>query len=166
LLKGVAVNLPSTTSDGFGLNYELEPPLHVAIRCFNGRQLIPLLLDSDADVNCSFRDVRPLGLAIYHSGKPLDNMLISSTDERIISRKDIVKQLIEKRADVNRRSVIDGIRLTPLQQARKYGLSSIERLLVENGAVERKTTSRRKVRREEGTKQRRRREQLHPFIGG
>jgi hypothetical protein len=150
LLKGVTVNLPLTTSEGFGLNYELEPPLHVAIKCFNDRQLIPLLLDSEADVNCSFRDVRPLGLAIYHSGKSVDDMLISITDERIISRKDILKQLIEKRADVNRRSVIDGIRMTPIQQARKYGLPSIERLLVENGAVERKVTSQRKVRRKKG----------------
>jgi ankyrin repeat protein len=127
--------------------YNLEPPLHVAIRCLNGRRLISLFLENGANINTAFRDVRPLALAIHHSGKPPENLRMSSTDERIVSRTEVVKQLIEKGADVNRRSVIEGVRLTPLQQACKYGLSPIERLLLAHGALERKTTTRRKVRR-------------------
>ena len=144
--KGVTVYSPSATSD-FLTSTNIEPALHVAIRRFRGRQLIPLLLKNGANTNTPFRDVRPLGLAIYHSGKPDEQGQISYAHEKIISRTEVMKQLIEKGADVNRRSVIEGVRLTPLQQAREYGLSFVERLLLDNGAVERKMITRRKVRR-------------------
>jgi len=76
-------------------------------------------------------------LAIYHSGKPRDELSASSTDERIVVRSTVVELLIEKGAVVNRRSLINGVRVTPLQQARKKGLTSIELLLLAGGAVER-----------------------------
>jgi len=151
--KGAIVNLPEIMSDSYDLPNNVEPALHVAIRCFRGRQLISFLLENGANTNTPFRDVRPLGLAIYHSGKPAERGQISDANEKIITRTEVVKQLIEKGADVNRRSIMGGVRLTPLQQARKYGFSTIERLLLDNGAVERKSTTRRKVRRKSTRRQ-------------
>jgi hypothetical protein len=137
--KGAVLNGPLKVPGPYGSGsvFHNEPPLHVAIRRFEGRQIVPLLLERGADVNYAFRDVRPLALAIYHSGKPRDELSVSSTDERIVARSTVVELLIEKGADVNRRSLINGVRVTPLQQARKEGLTSIERLLLAKGAVER-----------------------------
>jgi hypothetical protein len=151
--KGAELNGPVTQFEVYK-DIHIEPALHVVIRRFDGRQVIPLLLERGANVDCSFRDVRPLAMAIYHSGKPPENRG-SSTNERIVSRKEVVEQLINNGADVNRRSLIEGERITPLQQARKKGLVSVERLLLAHGAVERRTTSRRKLRRKSGRKSRR-----------
>jgi hypothetical protein len=71
LERGALVNGLSTVDlADCGTHDDLEPPLNVAIRCFSGRQLISLLLKYGADANRSFRDVRPLALAIHHSSKP------------------------------------------------------------------------------------------------
>jgi hypothetical protein len=166
--KGAVLNGPLIVRDAYSSQSvcNIEPPLHVAIRRFEGRQMIPLLLERGADVNCAFRDVRPLALAIYHSGKPRDELSVSSADERIVARSTVVELLIEKGADVNRRSLINGVRVTPLQQARKEGLMSIERLLLAKGAVERsepRVPSRRQV--QERTT-RTKGERLGGFLGG
>jgi hypothetical protein len=148
--RGAVLNGPLTVRESYDSHSvcNIEPPLHVAIRRFEGRQMVPLLLERGADVNCAFRDVRPLALAIYHSGKPRDELSVSSTDERIVARSTVVELLLEKGADVNRRSLINGVRVTPLQQAHQQGLMSIERFLLAKGAVERsepRVPSRRQV---------------------
>jgi hypothetical protein len=43
---------------------------------------------------------------------------------------EIIEQLLKKGADVNKMSMVDGLHLTPLQQAQKKGLALIEELLL------------------------------------
>jgi hypothetical protein len=133
LAKGFPVNGPSRISEGLR-TYHVEPSLHVAIRCFKGRQLVPLLLEHGANVNFSFKDVSPLALAIYKSEMPKGNGTVGGA--AIVPRQLVVEQLIGKGADVNKRSLIDGKWVTPLQQAKRQRLASIEKLLIDSGAKE------------------------------
>lgn len=131
LLKtGAAVNVPPK---GIGVgDVSIWPPLHIAIRYGYGRQFISALIEHGADVNCVFRGITPLALAIYnpgHSPAKLHQLGVPSGHELLISRMEIIEQLLKKEADVNKMSMVDGLHLTPLQQAQK-GLASIEELLL------------------------------------
>lgn len=93
---------------------EEETPLHVAVRCDNGK-LVELLLDRGANVNAVERRNRtPLHAAVRYD-----------------SHKGLVELLLKKGAIVN---AIDNLGMTPLHFALKYDNGKLVELLLEKGA--------------------------------
>jgi len=131
LKTGAVVNVPPKGT-GVG-DVIIWPALHIAIRYGYSRQFISALIEHGADVNCVFRGITPLALAVDnpgHSPAKLHQLGVPSGHELLISRMEIIEQLLKKGADVNKMSMVDGLHLTPLQQAQKKGLALIEELLL------------------------------------
>lgn len=101
LKSGAAVNGPGG---------KIEPPLHVAIRYWKGRPLVPLLIEAGADLNLKFKNVRPLALAVAHTGSKRN-----FTSNRI-SRETIGELLLNNGADAKKSSFLGSVWKTPLQQ--------------------------------------------------
>ena len=95
---------------------KVEPPLHCAIRCPKGRSLVRLLIEAGADLNVKFKDVRPLGLAVFHTGP--------------LSREKMVEVLLNNGADPKKPSLIGLVWKTPLQQTvGNVQMAGVEKLL-------------------------------------
>ncbi|WP_353288060.1 ankyrin repeat domain-containing protein [Wolbachia endosymbiont (group B) of Gerris lacustris] len=93
---------------------EEETPLHVAVRCDNGK-LVELLLEKGANINAVGRRNRtPLHAAVRYN-----------------SHKELVELLLKKGAIVN---AIDNLGMTPLHFALKYDNGKLVELLLEKGA--------------------------------